>query len=115
MTEQERYRKAWRDRNIRFAVFLGGFVGFPFVFSLTLGWFVSANYPLFFRKNMHLLIDLYALFYFLFVVVLVTWWYRFRCPRCGEIFLWKSWTSLMKWPTACLHCRLPRNAIPYDH
>jgi hypothetical protein len=105
MSEEDRYRKAWKDRNrrslIAILLFFGGiaFVVVPLLivkipqretlagpFLVLMGIWVGA------------------------IFASVIYAHRFKCPRCGNYF---SSKLKGKWiPPFCTHCGLPSNSPP---
>jgi hypothetical protein len=102
LTEKESYSLAWRDRARR------GLLTVIILF----GGFIVLVAPMLAFNTEHR--ERYA---FLFVIGLVVWlvallsagFYhtRFRCPRCGEFFNSKRWTTPF-----CVHCGLPSGSPP---
>lgn len=96
MNEADRYKAAWRARRQRLGIF------FVLAFAL-LGGLHETDSPLVGAACLA------------GIVALIWWLYRFRCPRCGEIFLrqWYKFTCRTReGPLRCEHCGLALNEIP---
>ena len=96
LDEQERYERAWTGRRHRLWAFVAVLLG--------LGWALRQSGD-----------DLVAAGLCLAgMVAAIAWFYRFRCPRCGELFVTlRSAPRQMRAKTLrCQHCDLAVNEIP---
>lgn len=99
ITEVARYRWAWRDLRLRrtlAAVLILGFIPG----SLTLARLVPWGGYLHFA-------------WLLSIIPAVLWLMRFRCPRCGELFLQRGRNRLLL-SRACLNCGIRAGERPAD-
>ncbi len=97
LDEQERYEQAWRGRRVRLWVLIAILLGLALGVRETGDVFVGAA-------------CLAAM------GAAIVWFYRFRCPRCGEMFVkWSRIFSQVRGRTLrCQHCDLAVNEIPGD-
>ena len=95
LDEQERYEQAWRARRWRIWAPLSALL------ILVLG----------LRETYDPLLRALCLAGMLAAIV---WFYRFRCPRCGEVFV--KWSRVFGQvhgrALRCQHCDLALNEIP---
>ena len=95
LDEQQRYEQAWRGRRTRLWLLLAALV------ALALG----------LRETDDPVLGALCL---AAMVAAIVWFYRFRCPRCGEVFVkWRRIFSQVRGKTLrCQHCDLAVNEIP---
>ena len=95
LDEQQRYEEAWRGRRYRLWLLLAALVALALGVRETDDVFVGAA-------------GLAAM------VAAIVWFYRFRCPRCGDLFV--RWSTIFRQTRArtlaCQHCDLAVNEIP---
>ncbi len=95
LDEQQRYEQAWRGRRYRLWALRAALVALAFGLRETDDPVLGA-------------LCLAAM------GAAIVWFYRFRCPRCGEVFV--KWSTFIGQTRAkklcCQHCDLAVNEIP---
>ena len=98
MTERARYQRAWTIRKWGLRAMLAALVGLSFGLS----WSDDLGVRTACLAG---------------IVIAITLFYRFRCPRCGQRFVnfWKRLTGpKTQGPLCCAHCGLAVNEIPKE-
>lgn len=106
----EHYSAAWRDRRVRFFVFKATQLSFFLVLFLL--FLISRNHP---RVPFGAAIFPFAAWFAVYIAAGI-WLNRFRCPRCGKLYYWRTeWKGSVerqkRWRD-CHYCGLHQDEIP---
>ena len=105
MTERQRYEAAWAARRRRYGIY----------YTLLLGLLAAIAGTLAAPERLPVAPIGVIVFAIAGMLGATRWFYRFRCPRCGEVF-WSQWAQKPRitesGPQACEHCGLKGDEIP---